>query len=153
MSASERERNGKGDDESSEYAKLPEDRLKVAPIAQDAFSLCGNDQHASNDGDETDDEEGFKDELGARKREPQRIEQLRDDEYEEYAIKNQERCVNAALLDPLGNEPDGICTDEGDGNHQDASKGDVKRDLETVQHAASATNDAGEDRAEGVVRW
>jgi hypothetical protein len=56
-------------------------------------------------------------------------------------------------LDPLGNEPNGIGTDQGDRNDQDASKGDVEGDLETVQHAASASNDAGEDRAEGVVRW
>jgi hypothetical protein len=66
MSASEGERDCKGDDEPSEYAELPKDWLKVATLAQDSLGLCGNDQHAANDGDETDDQEGLKDELRSR---------------------------------------------------------------------------------------
>jgi hypothetical protein len=90
VSARERESDGKRDNESGENAKLPEDRLKIAAFAQDALGLCGNDQHAPYDRDETDYEERFKDELRSSKRESQGIEQLRNDEHQKYAIKNQQ---------------------------------------------------------------
>ena len=143
VSAGQRECDGEGDDETGEYAELPENWLKVAALAQDALSLCGHDQHAANDGNEADDQERLKDELCSRQREPQRIEQLRDDEDEEYAIKNQERCVDAALMNPLSNEPNGIGTDQGDRNDQHASKRDIKGDLKAVQYATGATNNTG----------
>jgi hypothetical protein len=152
MSASEGERDCQRDDEPSEYAKLPKDWLKVATLAQDSLGLCGNDQHATNDGDEANDQEGFKDELGARKREPQRIEQLRNNEDKKYAVENQEGRINTPLVDSLCDEPNGIGTDQGDRNDQDAGEGDVERDLEAVQHTAGASDDGGENRAEDVVR-
>ena len=143
MSAGQRECNGERDDEPSENAELPENWLKVAALAQDALCLRSDDEHAANDGNEADDQERLKDELGACKREPQRIEQLRNDEDEEYAIKNQERCVDAALMNPLSNEPNGIGTDQGDRNDQDAGKRDIKGDLKAMQYATGATNNTG----------
>ena len=143
MSAGQREGDGEGDDETGEYAELPENWLKVATLAQDAFCLRSDDEHAPHNGNEADDQERLKDELCARQRESQRIEQLRDNEDEEYAIKNQERCVDAALMNPLSNEPNGIGTDQGDRNDQDAGEGDVEGDLKAMQYATGATNNTG----------
>ena len=151
MSARKRERDGKGDDKAGEYAELPENWLKVAALAQDALSLCGHDQHAANDGNEADDQERLKDELCASQRESQRIEKLRNDEDEEHTIEDQEGRVDTALVNSLGNEPNGIGTDQGDGDDQDASKGDIEGDLKTVQYAAGVTNNTGQGRPEDVV--
>ena len=46
MSAGQREGDGEGDDETGEYAELPENWLKVAALAQDAFCLRSDDEHA-----------------------------------------------------------------------------------------------------------
>ena len=143
MSAGQREGDGEGDDETGEYAELPENWLKVAALAQDAFCLRSDDEHAPHNGNEADDQERLKDELCARQRESQRIEQLRDNEDKKYAIENQECCVNAALVDSLGNEPNGIGTDQGDRNDQDAGEGDVEGDLKAMQYATGATNNTG----------
>ena len=143
MSASEREGDGEGDDETGEYAELPENWLKVAALAQDAFCLRSDDEHAPHNGNEADDQERLKDELCASQRESQRIEKLRNDEDEEHTIEDQEGRVDTALVNSLGNEPNGIGTDQGDGDDQDASKGDVEGDLKTVQYATGATNHTG----------
>ena len=151
MSARKRERDGKGDDKAGEYAELPENWLEVAALAQDSFCLRSDDEHTPHDGNETDDQERLKDELCASQRESQRIEKLRNDEDEEHTIEDQEGRVDTALVNSLGNEPNGIGTDQGDGDDQDASKGDIEGDLEAVQHAAGVTNNTGQGRPEDVV--
>jgi hypothetical protein len=67
VSAGQREGDGEGDDETSEYAELPENWLKIAALAQDAFRLRSDDEHTPHNGNEADDQEWLKDELCASK--------------------------------------------------------------------------------------
>lgn len=113
--------------------------------------MRGNDEHTSNDGNESNDEERFKDQLRARKRKSQCVEQLRNDEDEEHAVQNEECGVNAAGSNAVRHQPDSVDANERDSNHQDCGKQDVEGDLEASQHTASSTDNTTEDRAKAAV--
>jgi hypothetical protein len=62
----ERECDGEGEDEPRECAKFVEKRRDILASDQPLFYLCCGDQDPSNDRNESDDEEWFKDELRSR---------------------------------------------------------------------------------------